>query len=118
MDAPGAMNSFYVVFPFAVSFVFGLSAGWGLWRLTTGGNPLRAYIYEASVEKLPFRTGGVLVCTIATILGELLYILRKGFGENVIKIMVFLLLEGVIAGVSLVFLQRIRQMSWEKQTSN
>ena len=48
VDAPGAMNSFTVVLPYTISFVFGISTVWGLWRLFEGGNPLRAYIYKAS----------------------------------------------------------------------
>lgn len=118
LDAPGLMNSFAVILPFSVSFVFGVSTGWGLWRMTAGGQQLRSYVYEASVRKLPFRSGGVLVCTIAAILGELLYVFRNGFGENVWKILTFLLLEGLISAFSLLFIQQIRQMYWEKQTSN
>lgn len=113
LDAPGLMNSFFVILPFSVSFVFGISTGWGLWRLTTGGKMLRAYIYEASVEKLPFRSGGVLVCTIAAILGEFMYVLKSGFTGNIFKILTFLLLEGLISAFSLLFLQQIRQMCWE-----
>ena len=118
LDTPGLMNSFFVILPFSVSFVFGISTGWGLWRMTTGGASLRAYVYQASAEKLPFRSGGVLVCTFASILGEVMYIFRNGFGESALKILVFLLLEGLISAFSLLFIQRIRQMCWEKQTEN
>ena len=118
LDAPGLMNSYFVILPFSISFVFGVSTGWGLWRMTTGGEVLRAYVYEASVEKLPFRSGGVLVCTFASILGEMMYVFKHGFGENFFKILAFLLMEGLISAFSLLFIQRIRQMCWEKQTSN
>ena len=118
LDAPGLMNSFFVILPFSVSFVFGISTGWGLWRLTAGGKMLRAYVYEASVEKLSFRSGGVLVCTFATILGELMYVFKHGFTGNILKILTFLILEGLISAFSLLFIQRIRQMCWEKQTEN
>lgn len=116
MDAPGLMNSFSVILPFSVSFVFGISTGWGLWRLTMGGELLRSYVYEASVEKLPFRCGGILVCSIAAVLGEIFYVLKNGFSGNFVKILAFFLIEGIILAISYVFLQRIRQMCWEKQT--
>lgn len=118
LDAPGLMNSFFVILPFSVSFVFGISTGWGLWRLTNGGTLLRAYVYEASAEKLPFRSGGVLVCTFAAIVGEIMYILRNGLGEGILKILLFLLLEGLISAFTLLFIQRFRQISWEKQMGN
>ena len=61
VPAPGAMQQFYVLLPYAGALVAGISAVWALARMSRGGARLRSYVYEETVAKLPLRcllTGG------------------------------------------------------------
>ena len=116
VDAPGAMNSFSVVLPYTISFVFGISTVWGLWRLFEGGNPLRAYVYKASVEQIPIRCMGTVVCAMAVLVGEIIFLIRHFGEENPGKALLFLLLEGVGMVFAIVLRKRAIKMVWEKKS--
>ena len=55
VPAPGAMQQFYVLLPYAGALVAGISAVWALARMSRGGARLRSYVYEETVAKLPLR---------------------------------------------------------------
>ena len=55
VPAPGAMQQFYVLLPYAGALVAGISAVWALARMSCGGARLRSYVYEETVAKLPLR---------------------------------------------------------------
>ena len=55
VDAPGAINCAYVILPYVINLIAGISVCWGLCRLSAGGNPVRAYVWKASVEQIPGR---------------------------------------------------------------
>ena len=115
VDAPGAMNAAYVVLPLTVSLLFGISAGWGLWRLTSGGNPLRAYVYEQSAGRIPVRLAGTMLGAGAAIAGEMIFLFRNGFDGKQPYAFLFIVLEGLAFTLAMVFRQRISKMAWEKQ---
>lgn len=113
VDTPGAMNAAYVVLPLTVSLVFGISAGWGLWRLTSGGNPMRAYVYEQSAGRIPGRLAGTMLGAGMTVAGEMIFLFRNGFGEKVPETVLFVGLEGLAFAMAAIFRIRIGKMNWE-----
>lgn len=115
MDAPGMRGCFYVVLPFSVSFVFGISVCFGMWQLARGGSPMRAYLYEKSVGALPHRTLGTMICAAISIAGELIYLFKNGFSEKMSAAIFFLLLETVSFLLAFLLKKRIMQMIWEKR---
>ena len=62
VPAPGAMQQFYVLLPYAGALVAGISAVWALARMSRGGARLRSYVYEETVGQtaaaLPVDPGG------------------------------------------------------------
>ena len=56
VPAAGMDECFYVLLPYAVSVVSGISVCWSLGRLTAGGEKIRSYVYETSCSKIPFRS--------------------------------------------------------------
>ena len=115
VDAPGAMNSFTVVLPYTISFIFGISAVWGLWRLSEGGNPLRAYVFKASIEQVPVRAMGSIVCAMVAIVGEIIFLIRHFSEGNIGKGLLFLLLEGVAMALAIFLRKCVVKMPWEKK---
>lgn len=61
VPSAGMQNSVYVLLPYAVQMAAALSTVWAYGRMARGGNPLREYIYESTVLKLPLR-GGLTGC--------------------------------------------------------
>lgn len=115
MNAPGMRDCFYVVLPFSVSFVFGISVCFGMWQLTRGGSPMRAYQYEKSIGVMPHRTMGTMICAGISIAGELTYLFRNGFSGKMSPAIFFLLLEPVAFLLTFLLRKRIMQMIWEKR---
>ena len=115
LDAPGATNRFYVVLPYTISFVFGISTVWGVWRLFSGGNPLRSYIYDASIAQIPLRCIGTMVCAGAAILGEVIYLFKNGFEGKTAGILGFLFLLVIALVLSGILRKRVQKMPWEKK---
>lgn len=115
VTAPGTLNCAYVLVPCAGSFLGAISVCRGLYRLSAGKNPLRAYIYNASVKQIPIRA----LCTCAgaaiSIAGEIIYVLSNGTEEKRTGFLVFLLLEGIIFMTSLSVERRIVKMRWKLQ---
>ncbi len=115
VNAPGAVNCAYVLIPYTISFLVGISVCWGMHRLTAGGHPLRAYVYQASIRQIPGRA----VCTAtgagAAIAGELVYVLRNGMEEKTAGFICFILLEGTALAAALSIRRRVCKMKWEKQ---
>lgn len=108
LDAPGTFNCIYVIFPAAISLIFGISVAWGLWRLSVGGNPMRGYIYEATIGALPLRSLGTMAAAVVGIAGELFYLLRNGAGEKIFGAVILLLTE--VAALFCVWLIRKKIM--------
>lgn len=114
-DAPGAVNRFYVILPYITSFVAAMSVLWGMIRLTEGKLPLRSYIYQASIEKLPVRTRITMIFSGISLAGELFYVIRYGTEEKLFSILCFLGLEAVTLLLALTILKIVQKMPWEKQ---
>lgn len=114
-DAPGAMNCFYVILPYIIGLVAAFSVLWGIIRLTEGKNPMRSYIYEASVGKLPARTLLVMIFSGIAVAGELLYVILHGSGGKFPVILAFLLLEALTLLLALKIYKIVSKMSWEKK---
>ncbi len=76
--APGAEGCFYVVLPYVGALAASFSVTWGLVRLSREGARLRAYVYEATVEKFPLRVSFTAVCAALALAGECFFVLRHG----------------------------------------
>lgn len=114
-DAPGAMNSFYVILPYMTSLVAAFSVLWGIIRLTEGKQPMRAYIYKASVEKLPVRSLIVMIFSGAAMAGELIYVFCHGSGGKLPAIISFLTFEVFTLLLALGIYKNVQKMPWEKR---
>lgn len=99
--APGTVNTFYVLIPMAAAMISAMAALWALGQLSAGGDPLKEYVYEASVVKLPGRLMAVTVFSVLMMACELLYlILNGGWGRAVIGVLVLEAAAAVLAQVT------------------
>lgn len=115
VDAPGAINCAYVILPYVINLIAGISVCWGLCRLSAGGNPVRAYVWKASVEQIPGRAAFACICGGASLAGELIFVVRNGLEGKTGGFAVFLLLECLVCASSFGMYQRVKKLNWEKQ---
>ena len=112
--APGALNCFYVLGPYLVSFVASGYLIWGLCRMWHGGSPLREYVYQATLDQ--FRSRGILTAVSAgcAVVGEIVYVIRNGSQGLVPGMILFLLCQAVTVAGSLLWIRTTENSCWIK----
>ena len=104
---------FYVLLPYLIALVAAISCLWIRLVLSGGGDPLRQYVHDATVLKLPGRAMVSAVAALACISGEIVSCALNGAdGEIGALIAVFLLLA-VGAGAMVLLRRRIRGAVWQ-----
>lgn len=118
VTAPGMDECFYLILPYTAEFVASVSVCWGLGRLTAGGDPLREYIYKATVEQIPLRSAFAAICAAAVLLAEFVYLIRSGTDGKTAGCIVFLALQGAALGLALLLRRRIKGAEWRKMSES
>lgn len=116
--APGALNCFYVLGPYLVSFMASASLIWGLCRLWQGGSPLREYVYKATLDQ--FRNRGILTAVSAgcAVAGEILYVILNG-NENLVSGMIlFLICQALVLASSILWVHLTENSCWIKNEAS
>lgn len=111
--APGTANCAYVLIPYVVAFLSACSVLWGFIRLAAGGDPLRSYVYKATVRQFSLRTILTAVGAAGAIAGELCYVAIYGTQGLVSGMVIFLVSEAVVLALSLLWRPLGRDMKWE-----
>lgn len=111
--APGTANCAYVLIPYTVALLSACSVLWGYIRLAAGGDPLRSYIYKATVRQFPLRTILTAVGAACTVVGELCFVAIHGTQGHVLEMVVFLVSEAMALALALLWRPLGREMSWE-----
>lgn len=96
IPAAGMDHSALVILPYTAEWIAAVLAGSAMYRITAGGNPLREYVYESSVKKLPSRLTAVEICTAVTIAGEIICLIRQGDSENMGYTVLFCFLQAAV----------------------
>lgn len=104
---------FWLLLPYMAGLLAGVYVLYLLVRLTAGGDPLRAYIHEQTVQKLPG------VCLAAAVLAALtaaaqLVQLALG-GQNLAARLLFAALQTVAAAAFIRANKRFKVLKYEKQ---
>jgi hypothetical protein len=115
IPATGMANCPYVILPYVVGFVSAVSLCWGLGRLTAGGDPLRAYVYEASVQAIPQRAMLTAVFAGLAALGEGVYLLLHGSANKTWDSFLFVGLEILVCLLALLARQGVKKQNWKKK---
>lgn len=89
MPAAGLMDCWYVILPWGICLIGVVSLVWLMGRLTAGGDPLRDYVYRATVLQSRLRGNLVMILAAATIAGESVYLFGNGAGDRVMETVVF-----------------------------
>ena len=111
--APGTANCGYILIPYVLAFLAACSVLWGFVRLAAGKDPLRSYIYEATVKQFPLRTILTAVGAAGALVGEVVYVALNGTQGLVAGMMIFLISEAAALIMALLWRPLGRNMKWE-----
>lgn len=114
LSANGAGNCIYVLLPYILELALAASVVWGMAKLSSGGDPIREYVYEASVPKLPRRAAACAIFALAGLVGEGVFLLLHGFGGKTAATLVYLALKLAAASIAMVFRGNIKRFEWQK----
>ena len=112
VPAPGMSNTFYVLLPYAGELLSVASVVWLMCRLTAGGDPLRDYIYRATVAQMGLRGYLVLAFSAIALVGEGVCIALTGLGSSPAGTAVFLLCQLVCLGSALAWKSFRKKLQW------
>lgn len=104
---------FYVLLPYMIALVAVISCLWTIGELTGGGDPLRQYVHDATVLKLPGRAMVSAVAALACISGEIVSCALNGADGEIGALIAFFLLLAVGAGAMVLLRRRIRGAVWQ-----
>lgn len=113
---PGMDHSIYVLLPYAVALCGSISVCWALVRLCSGGSSLREYLYRESIAKLPARSLFTACCGVATLAGELAYIVTNGTVIFDRSCIILLIQQGVCIASMLLLRSYVMQTKWHKRS--
>lgn len=116
--APGALNCFYVLGPYLVSFIASGYLIWGLCRMWHGGSPLREYIYQATLDQ--FRNRGILTAVSAgcAVVGEIVYVILHGTEDLISGMILFLVCQALVLVCSLLWIHLTENSCWVKNEAS
>lgn len=119
LPMPGMSNTFYVIVPYAGTLAFAAVSLWKSARISYwGGDSLREYVFEATVNQLPVHT---LVCAVfagISAIGEGLCLILEGVETAKLPLAIgFLLAHAAIAALALIWRKRESALEWEKKSA-
>ena len=104
---------FYVLIPYIAALLAAISCLWTISELTGGGDPLRQYVHDATVLKLPGRAMLSAVAALLCMLGEGLYCILHGIDGGAGTLAAFFLLECIGAAAMVLLFRCIRGAVWQ-----
>jgi hypothetical protein len=112
IPASGMKNSFYQIIPYILEVAAVGSIVWALVRLTRSGDPLRAYIYEATVKALPGRAVLAIIAAGLGFCGTVLHLILRGAEGQIAATILYLIFKLLIAGGAVSIRKYLQKLTW------
>ncbi len=114
LPAPG-LTTPLVLIPYALAAAFSVSSCLAFIRLCRGGNPMRTYAYNESVLLLPRRSLITAVSAGASLTGEILFVIQKGYWQGLLRAPGFFLCLIVTFISAVLFNRKAGSMTWTEE---
>lgn len=115
IKAEGVMNSSYVTIPYVFGFFFICVLFYKVILFCIERNyPIRDYDYKSTIEKYSTYSMLVIILDIATIIGELIYIILNGINEYIPGTIIFIISIILIALLAINFRQYFLKLKWKE----
>ena len=113
MPIPALYNTWYVIAPYMLTFFAVVSLVWAVCRLSYWGNPLREYVYDATIKQLPIRTILAMILSMCTLCGQIVYVVTHSLqGVEYLYSFAFLGLEIVVFVCAVLWKGRENRALW------
>ncbi len=116
ISGTGMENSAFVLLPYALGLILSFVLIYHTGKLTTAGDPMRAYHYECSAPRLVGLS--VVACALAgiTLLCEAVSVLLSGaaFTGSMGAVALFMLLDAVNFAALLLYWRTVRALQWDR----
>lgn len=107
------LNTWYVILPYLFTLLGEVSVVWALCRMWHWGNPLREYVYDATVKQLPLRTMLTMILSMCTLCGQIAYVVTHSLqGVEYLYTLAFSGLEIVVFVCAFLWKGRENQALW------
>jgi len=118
VPAAGMQNCPYVLLPYVGSALSVVSVIWLMARLSGGGDPLRDYVYKATVEQYELRSMLVIVFAALSLAGDALYLILNGVQGLVWGTIAFWLCQGAAVCLICLWRRAFSRLTWKIQSQN
>lgn len=115
LPAPGTTNCFYVLLPYLWVLTAVILTCWAFGQLAGGGEPMRRYVYDRSLLKLPIRLGFVASGAALTLVGETYYLLMGADDGKLWAAALFMICQGGILAAALTMRRLCARMRYEAE---
>ncbi len=102
----------WVLLPYVGALIAAFSALWAVGRLSNGGDPVREYVYKATVKQLPVRTILTEIFSGVAILGEVVSFFLPSFTGKIPWGCLFIGLEGLTFAAAEVARRTTVRLEW------
>jgi len=113
VPAAGLLNCAYVILPCAGSALSAASVIWLMGRLSYWGDPLRDYVYKATVEQYELRSMLVTVFAALSLAGDALYLILNGVQGLVWGTITFWLCQGAAICAMCLWRRAFSRLTWK-----
>lgn len=113
LPAPGTVNCFYVLLPYLWVLSAVILTCWTFGQMVGGGEPMRRYVYDRSLHKLPTRLGFTAVGAALVLTGETLYLLIGADDGELWAAALFMACQGGILAAAFTMRRLCMRMRYE-----
>lgn len=108
----GMERRVWALIPYVVMLAATCVQGWFLYKLTEGGNPVRDYVWKASVQRLPATGIVIAILALLTIGTEIANIYAPGFAGTVPFALLLIGLDVLTGAASVVLSRTAKGLEW------
>lgn len=98
--------------PYVAALVLSFAQIWKLWRLTDGGDPVREYVWTATVKQLPVISILTAIFAGVAAVAELVNLFLPEFPGRIYAGILYILLELLVFVASMVLRRLILRLEW------
>ena len=117
INAAGMSNTFYVIMPYMAEVALLFSLLWNTVRLLLQGAKVKAYIYQATVPKLPSLSMALAIAAIISFVASLVFIILNGFEQQAVKCILYLFFKLFICVSAVTAARFYRAWQWSETTN-
>ncbi len=102
----------YVLLPYTAGLILNAIALWAVCRLSFSSNPVRDYVYKATVPRFSRCSMFSLICFVVTLIGDIVFVAINGFGRFLVNNIIFYVFVVCCFLLSLIAYLGFKKLPW------